>query len=787
MAVEQPNDLVPAMPRAAKVERATATGSEIHTRRRRPHLRALIECADDAILGTLLDGTITSCNSGAERLLGWTAHEMLGRSVDMLIPPEEHERERLSIAQLTRGETLEPFDAVRMTRDGRQIAVSVRLSAARGKSGALVGISRIAREIAPDRLADRKIARSFFDFSTELLCVTDFEGNFVRLNPAWESTFGFSLEDLIAKPCLDFVHPDDRAATLVETKRLTSNDSARRPFENRYRCRDGAYRWLLWNTISIPGERFLYATAVDVTERKLAAAAQLEILADADQVNRELSFHKFALDQHALVTITDPTGRITYVNDRFCEISGFAREELLDQDHRLVNSGRHPRPFFRQLYATIKRGCVWRGEICNRAKDGHVYWVDTTIVPFLDEIGRVTRYVAIRADITERVLAAEEIERVHQQLAGQNRGLAALTEQAHRFVDDVSHEFRTPLAVIKEFGSIIADGLGGEVTAEQQQYLGMIDNAVLDLNQMVEDFADASKLRVGRLHVDRRAHTLDAIFERVRPDLQKKAASRAITLVERIEPDLPRVFADEEKVRRVIMSLATNAVKFAPQHSQLELWARQSRDGGVEVGVTDHGPGLTPADLNQALERFRQPPNSDAASVKGFGLGLNIARLFVWLNLGKMNVTSVVGQGSTFAFTLPADDPQMSLVRFFASLAEFDEGQLDVAVLAVTTTEPAASLEALRVFLAATTRPNDLVLAMRSTSGDGFVLLGPTQSAVGWMSRLLQERERTLAGAGASAHGKLRIKILGTFAYPNGVCNATTCALEHLRQAGPVE
>ncbi|MDP6610571.1 MAG: PAS domain S-box protein, partial [Vicinamibacterales bacterium] len=215
----------------------------------------------------------------------------------------------------------------------------------------------------------------------------------------------------------------------------------------------------------------------------------------------ELEELKYALDQSAIVAITDTRGTITYANDRFCEISKYPREELLGWDHRIINSGYHPKAFMRDLWETIESGKIWRGEIRNRAKDGTVYWVDTTIVPFLATDGRPYQYMAIRYETTERKLAEERLR--------EREGLARLGQMAAI----IAHEVKNPLAGIKGALQVVRGSLPKE--GRDHAIFGDIIARLDSLNEMVQDLLLFSRPRTPkpapislRMLVDRTAALL---------------------------------------------------------------------------------------------------------------------------------------------------------------------------------------------------------------------------------------------------------------------------------------
>jgi len=232
---------------------------------------------------------------------------------------------------------------------------------------------------------------------------------FEKFNRAGEILTGYSEQELLGKNDRDFFLPGQAEFFMATDREVLESRQFKDIPQEPIITRSGDTRFLHTRKIGIYDDNgeptHLLGISLDITEQKWKEEELNIRRAQAMSALEELKYQKQALDQHAIVATTDAKGAITYVNEKFCEISGYNQKELLGQNHRMINSGMHPKKFFRDMYRDIAKGKVWHGEVCNRAKDGRLYWVKTTIVPNMDTDGKPFQYMAIRTDITERKLA----------------------------------------------------------------------------------------------------------------------------------------------------------------------------------------------------------------------------------------------------------------------------------------------------------------------------------------------------------------------------------------------
>lgn len=306
----------------------------------------------------------------------------------------------------------------------------------------------------------------------------------------------------------------------------------------------------------------------------------------------------------------------------------------------------------------------------------------------------------------------ELVCRSERQLQEKNTRLAELNEVAHQVVDNVSHEFRTPLTVIREYASLMKDGVGGQLAPQHHNFVEIISDRADDLANMVDDMLDVSRLKAGLLGMARTNCQVSDFIDHVRLGLERKAAIRGVELRFDLAHDLPPVFCDPEKAGRIVTNLAVNAIKFSGPHGRVVIRATlapSSKD--ALISVADNGPGIEAENLATIFERHKQLAN-DSGGGKGFGLGLSIAKELVENSFGQISVYSTPGEGSTFTFTLPLANPQEVFDRYLSRL-ELDElGSRTVSLLHVVagdqcTLEAADDVDA---FLSYLLRRNDLLL-----------------------------------------------------------------------------
>jgi two-component system CheB/CheR fusion protein len=343
---------------------------------------------------------------------------------------------------------------------------------------------------------------------------------------------------------------------------------------------------------------------------------------------RRLHEIRYALDQAAIVAITDQRGVITYANDKFCEISKYRRDELLGQDHRIVNSGYHPKDFIRELWRTIAQGRVWRGELRNRAKDGSLYWVDTTIVPLFGPEGKPREYLAIRSDITAR----KEMER---QLAEQ----AALT-QLGQLAAVVAHEVRNPLAGVKGSLQVLRSRLA--VNPGDALIVDAMIARLNALNSKVEDILRFARPRSPQIvSVALRPAIVDAAAS-------AEAAAEGGSPGIRIPDTTIVVRADPEMLRAVLLNLLLNACQAASREPIEVRIFREDSDCHIEIA--DRGNGFSEADPEQLFQAFH------TTKPGGTGLGLAIVRRLLSLQGGTVQLRARAGGGAVARVTLPVFD-----------------------------------------------------------------------------------------------------------------------------------
>ncbi len=357
---------------------------------------------------------------------------------------------------------------------------------------------------------------------------------------------------------------------------------------------------------------------------------------------------KSAIDEAAIVAITDKRGIITYVNKKFCDISKYSREELIGKTHQIINSHYHSKEFFIEMWKTISQGKVWEGEVRNRAKDGSFYWVNTTIVPFLDAQGSPEQYVAVRYEITERKQFEEQLKIYAKKLEISNKEL-------QDFASVAAHDLQEPLRKIQSFSDRLVTKAKEQMSEETFDYVDRIQNSAHRMQVLIDDLLTYS--RVTTKSSPFAVINLNAIVAQVASDLEVRIEQCHGKVV---WENLPSLEADPTQMRQLFQNLISNALKFKKSdlNPLVTVTAKifdnspLGRPGpACQITIQDNGIGFDEKYLDRIFTIFQRLHGRH--EYEGTGIGLAVCRKIVDRHGGFITAASIPNQGATFIVTLP--------------------------------------------------------------------------------------------------------------------------------------
>lgn len=621
--------------------------------------RALFEGSPDGIL-VMEHDRLVECNESALTLFGCARNALIGATPAQFSPPEQPDGSSSEEGVRQRSATAlagirQVFEWRHARLDGTEFDTEVSLTAFECDGRRL--LQSVVRDVTERkriqdalRYSEEKFSRAFSASPSGLVISRKSDGTILDVNASWGEITGYSRAESVGRRSTElqmFADIADRPRLM----RLLDEAQGSVTTEVMIRCKSGQLRDVLLSAeeFAVDGEPCLLTNVQDITEHK---AAEQEV--------RRLSL---AVEQSPeSIVITNLDANIEYVNEAFVRCTGYTREEAIGRNPRVLQSGRTPNETYQALWRDLCAGKTWRGEFYNKRKDGTDYVESAIVLPIRQLDGRVTHYLAIKEDITERKQLETELARhrdhLEQLVAERTAELAVAKEAAEAanraksyFLANMSHEIRTPMNAIVGFSHLLRRRIS---SPKERNWLDKLDGAAHHLLAIINDILDLSKIESGKLTLeDVDFHS--AVFLRELVALMN-GRFRAKKIRLRVDSEgLPASLrGDITRLRQALLNYLTNALKFT-EHGEVTLQARVIESVGPEhlirFAVTDTGIGISPQRAAGLFEPFVQADNSTTRKYGGTGLGLAITHRLAQLMGGDTGMESQPGVGSTFWFT----------------------------------------------------------------------------------------------------------------------------------------
>lgn len=643
-------------------------------------LAAIIDSADDAIVGKRIDGIIMSWNPAAQALFGYTAAEAIGQHIEMLVPPERQPEEAGILARLQRGERVQPFETVRRCKDGRLIEVSVAVSPVRDTQGRIIGASKVARDIS-ELVATRLREQHLRSFLTALVRVK-------RATAQMDNTK--ALLDELCAICVEYGKADAAYVLLRDNDALRLAASSGLQPEHHTLALEAVSTDPLIARVMAAGEPVVLNTPKDslaaaqcptaprdakswaalplnranetagvlvlnsahgdfFTESVLEALTETsaELVVGLDHLARDQQFKGIVEAAMDAIVVVDADHRISLFNPAAEFMFQWPAREALGQPiERLIPDrfgavhARHMESFAASDSAPRRMGAA--RAIAARRSDGSEFLIEATVSRFGS--GRDLRMMVVIRDVSE--LRQAEASRRAQAAA------EAANHAKGEFISRMSHELRTPLNAVIGFSRLLLDDHRHQVTTKQQTQVGHIHTAGQHLLALVDDMLDLVGIESGRCRIEQRVVPLAAALQQATNLVAPIAERAGVSLV--VPPDgeqLPALLADPNRLRQVLTNLMSNAIKYnkAGGSVTLEVSATATE---VEVCVADTGIGMTPQQQAELFQPFNRL-GREHSGIEGTGIGLVVTRQLIELMQGRLTMDSEAGRGTRACLTLP--------------------------------------------------------------------------------------------------------------------------------------
>ncbi len=616
--------------------------------------RGLFNSTTDAIYIQDREGRFLDVNQGAVRMYGYPRDFFIGKFPDFLSAPGKNDMDKV------RGRLEEAFEGKPqffefwgIDRKGRVFPKEVKLN--KGTYFGKEVVVAFAEDISERKKAEIAIKESERRLSTLMSnlqgmayrCRNDKDWTMEFVSDGCFDLTGYQTADLLFNNTVSYngiIHPDDRKRIWEEVQQAVKTKSS---FRLTYRIIDAGkkVKWVLEQGIGVyaPDGKLLALEGFisNITEQRLAEEEVRKLSRSVEQ-------------SPTIIIITDLNGNIEYANPQFTATTGYSLPEAVGRNPRILKSGRTSVKTYEELWKSLLSGREWSGEFENRKKNGELYWESAIIFPLKDDQGKITHFIAMKEDITQR-------KKMEQELIAAKERAEESDKLKSAFLANMSHEIRTPMNAILGFSQLLDEP--GLTAAERNHYISLIQNSGNDLMTLIDDIIDISKIEAGQMKVIKSRYSVHQVLDELLQGFsgllktRKDKAGLAISCDQNRKTGDIILNSDVDRFKQVLNNLLNNAIKFT-EKGRIDFGYRQVEKDGkkmLEFFVSDTGIGI-PKDKHEIIfESFTQVNESVSKLYGGTGLGLAITRKIVEILGGTIWVDSEPGKGSTFYFTLPAE------------------------------------------------------------------------------------------------------------------------------------